>query len=343
MAQVTTLQDVARLAGVSVATASAVLSGRALTRRIAHATAERVRSAALELSYHPNVAARALVKGSPRTLAFAVSELSTDIFSAPYSGLMAAGVLHRAQHHGFAALLIGGLEGAYLEQAMGAVEARSCDGVVMLGVLTTSGVAKALAARPQVPCVVIEPIPGDPVPRVIMRWDEGISDGVAELVAHGHRRGWWLESELHGPWVAQRRTLVQAIAARQGLELEAISDTRIFADEHRLRPEAPALLRARPAMVACNDGYALRLVRASSLAGLRVPQDFSVLGFDAFQSQHCVPQLGSVDHCFARMGMEAVDLLLELMTDPSAMPMEQRVRVVSARYVPGKSVAPPPR
>ncbi len=340
--QVSTLHDVARLAGVSVATASAVLSGRAVTRRIAHGTAERVRAAALSVRYQPNAAARALVKGSSRIIAFAVMEINVDVLTAPYSGMMAAGVLHRAQHHGYSAMVMGGPSGGYLDQAIGAVEARTCDGVVVIGALIPPGVQEVLQSHPRVPCVVIEPVAGELVPRVSMRWDEGFIAGIADLVAHGHRRGWWLEAIGLHKWIAERRELVLRLAAAQGLMLEPLRIDKLVGDDRTLTKEAPALLHSRPAVVACNDANALILLRASAQAGMQVPRDFSVLGTDAVQSQHCVPQIGSVDHCYAQLGMDAVDLLLEIIQAPDALPMAERQRQVVARYVPGDSVAPPP-
>ncbi len=88
-----TLQDVARAAGVSLATASRVLNGS--TRKVADSYRERVQAAALELKYIPNLSAQATAKGASATVALLVADTAD-----PYFGLIARGVAREVEEAG---------------------------------------------------------------------------------------------------------------------------------------------------------------------------------------------------------------------------------------------------
>jgi DNA-binding LacI/PurR family transcriptional regulator len=76
--------------------------------------------------------------------------------------------------------------------------------------------------------------------------------------------------------------------------------------------------RAYTAVVANNDPVALGVIGALVEAGVRVPRDVSVVGFDDVEAAFCIPGLTTVNHRLAEMGRRAAELVMEMVTDGAA-------------------------
>lgn len=310
---VTTLADVGRAAGVSVATASTVLNRPWSSKHISPATRERVRAAAVELRYRPNLAARALVSRRMQTLGVAAvvdgGELN-HYFLEIFNGIVTAAA-QRGQNT--AAFTLRDWRQA-AERIPDFCDGR-IDGLILLAPTFSPTQVKLPAHTPFVSIHANSPLPG------VVNIESDEEEGAFALVQHLIARGHWRIMHLAGPAGmigAERRIrgYKRALAAaRIPLNRELLVSAGYTSPLGRetmrawLREHAGAPL---PHAVFCsNDAVAIGCMEALAEAGLRVPADVSVAGFDdTFVARAVVPQLTSVRQPLREMGARAVELLL---------------------------------
>ena len=180
--QATTIQDVARAAGVAASTVSRYLNGQL---RVSPATEAKVLAAVSDLGYVPNVQARNLARRRSGVIGFVVPEISN-----PYFGAIADYVVEAVERHGLLVLLCSTRsqvvrQSSYIELlASGAI-----DGMLYLGSFRSND-RLAAAIEGGLPVVVVdEPIAGlPPVHTVVMDDYAGGYQATSYLVALGHRR-----------------------------------------------------------------------------------------------------------------------------------------------------------
>jgi DNA-binding LacI/PurR family transcriptional regulator len=306
------MSDVAARAGVSHQTVSRVVNGHP---HVAAATRERVQRAIQELGYRPNTAARALVTGSTRTIGLVTSHINQY---GPAQTLL--GLEHAARAAGYSlsvAILDEDSEGA-MREAVDRFVAQSVDAVVAL---STYGQAVEALRRFDAPVPLIAVQVGrDPQrPTVWVDQEAGAALATRHLLALGHPTvhhvagpedsleargrilGWRREllaagavvpDVLHGDWwpsagYAAGREL--AIRIRNG-GADGTDVTAVFL---------------------ANDQMALGLLNALHGAGVSVPGDVSVVGFDDVpEAAYYTPPLTTVRQDFAELGRRGVQLVL---------------------------------
>ncbi|MFE9094690.1 LacI family DNA-binding transcriptional regulator [Streptomyces sp. NPDC007264] len=305
-----TSRDVARAAGVSQAAVSLVL-GDKWRGRVSETTAERVRAAARDLDYRPNLAARNLRLGRTRTVLLVVPALTTEFFAGVYTG--AARV---AARHGFGVVLYPSPEGVGpardpFHSAQAALD----------GVIASSMAADALTAirGDRLPLVMLDSDPHGSLGAATVNLD--IGDGVRQVAEHllalGHRRLLHLAADIPS-WTF--RTRAQALGARLAREPgTTLRTTRapITIDEARAATEtALAGPGPRPTALVCDDDkLAAGAYKAARRLGLRIPDDLSVTGLDDLALATALdPELTTVRldaELFGERGMQALLAVLE--------------------------------
>lgn len=339
-----TLTDVAKEAGVSIATASLVLNSGRPTRRVGAACAERVREAAQRLGYVSNQRPRAIRAGRtdqigvvlevPYPADRARSELATT-----YHGSIAASVELAARLAGYHLAVVGPLrDERALDRAIAAIHERRLAGIVVPAPsMARSGRLELLESMFPAPIVLVEHRTPSPLP--VVDWNElaGIAMGLQHLAGFGHREILWLGPEwspaagqlqpavpetreqlvMAAAWDAGMRGQSCRYAHRRNLAEDQLMAIVTAADEAMTRMLA-APGRVWTAVVAWNDAAAIGACRALARAGLRVPHDVSVLGFDDVESRLAVPAMTSVGHAFDALGRRAIELLVEMIDDPNA-------------------------
>jgi LacI family transcriptional regulator len=306
-----TLSDVAELAGVSATTASYILNGRSHEMRIALATQERVRRAAVDLNYRPNPSARNLRTSTTNTVGVISDLVAGGQFASQM--LTGASISARAQDH---YIVIGEsqgdveLEGLLLTEMLD----RRVDGIVY---------AKVVTSEIEVPDVLREHRAillncvdrNASVPAVVPDDYEGGRSAASAVLAGGIT---------HGVHVVGDRPAGGAIAGP--LRFDGIRDQMRAAGADVASeipcgwtaPEAfeavSAMLAAgdRPGALVCmNDRIAMGTYQALAEHGLRVPDDVSVVSFDGSDLAGWLrPAVTSVVLPYAELGAKAVDLLL---------------------------------
>jgi LacI family repressor for deo operon, udp, cdd, tsx, nupC, and nupG len=321
-----TSRDVAEAAGVSQAAVSLVL-GEKWRGRVSEATAQRVREAAQELGYRPNLAARNLRLGRTRTVLLVVPALTTEFFAGVYTG--AARV---AAEHGFGVVLYPSPEGIGPARNPFGSAAAALDGVI-----ASSMAADALTAirGDQLPLVMLDSDPEGSLGAATVNLD--IKDGVRQVAEHllalGHRRFLHLAADIPS-WTfeVRARELATRLGEVSGTEL---GTTRApISIEGALAAAEAALSEATPrptALICDDDKLAAGAYKAARRLGLHIPDDLSITGLDDLALSRAIdPELTTVRldaELFGERGMKALLAVLEGRTPPPGdIPVELVVR-----------------
>ncbi|MFI1538068.1 LacI family DNA-binding transcriptional regulator [Streptomyces anandii] len=321
-----TSRDVARAAGVSQAAVSLVL-GDKWRGRVAEATAERVRRAASELGYRPNLAARNLRLGRTRTVLLVVPALTTEFFAGVYTG--AARV---AAEHGFGVVLYPSPEGVGPARNPFASAQAALDGVI-----ASSMAADALTAirGEALPLVMLDSDPEGSLGAATVNLD--IADGVRQVAGHllglGHRRFLHLAADVPS-WTfeVRARELAARVGAVPGGSVRTVRAPISIEDARAATEAALAAPGPRPTALVCDDDkLAAGAYKALRRLGLRVPDDMSVTGLDDLALATAIdPELTTVRldaELFGERGMRALLAVLDGRTPEGGdIPVELVVR-----------------
>lgn len=292
----TTLTDVARAAGVSLSTASLAFSGAG---PISRATRDRVLEAAAELGYHgPDPVAASLRRGRSGVIGVVMGAAVRQAFRDPVTIQFLDGIATMLESKGYGTLMLPPAESTQPRDSLlthGAMDAA----IVTAGALTSRQARTALQAR-QLPVVQIGGT-GRQGPAVRARDKEGMLALGKHLRERGHTRvaiatlPWQIGAESGPVDLELARRPASPIAARRldGLRAAGIEPVAMWQCGGSLVEEGitagKALLEHEPtALVGFSDLIAAGLLLAVGEAGLQVPADVAVAGFDGID----LPWLG---------------------------------------------------
>ena len=318
-----TLHDVAHLAGVSIKTVSNVINDYP---HIRPSTREKVEAAIAQLGYQPNLTARSLRSGRTGVIGLALPELSLSYFAELADSVMVA-----AERRGVTVLIeqTGGDRARELE-VLTSSRRQLTDGLLF----SALGLGQDDARLLEVPYPVVllgERIFDGPTDHVTMRNIEAARAATEFLLERGHRRIAVVgahEGEVIGSAGLRLTGYRQALeAAGVGFAPELIGYTDLW---HRANGATSmrALLASGvrfDAVFAFNDTLALGAMRVLQEAGIRVPDDVAVVGFDNLdEAQYSLPSLTTVDPGREEIAETAVRVLLERIDerDPAQPPRE---------------------
>lgn len=316
-----TIVDVAALAGVSKSLVSLVMRG---SSKVSPERREAVLAAAAELGYRPNGLARRLVQGRTQTVAVLVKDLSNPFFVDIFFGIQ-----EEASRAGFRVLLGSGMGSSSRERAAleGFVELRA-EGVILVDHDCSVSELEHFAAL--VPIVVVgrrEP-EGLAVDSVVGDDEAGAGLAVAHLTELGHRRIAHLASRSDAG-LARLAGYERAMSELGLSEEVAVVFCPAETDAGGHQAALALLERTSPsrrptALVAVNDVVALGAYNALDEAGLRIPDDVSVVGYDdtALASMLHI-SLTTVHQPRLEMGRIGARLLLERCAGRSAPPRRE--------------------
>lgn len=305
-----TLAHVAAACGVSVTTASLVLTGRARELRISEAAEQRVRSTAQELGYRRGGGDTRSRTRLSRTIGFVLGA-EPDL-----EGDTVKGAVEVAYRRGF--MLFVGETGGDPAVERGLVEAlrdRRADGVVF------AGGRPAVGGRPDPlwygPAVVLgAPASGrSGLPSVVPDEVRGGRSAARVLVEAGHDRGVHLVGAGRRDVVAAARLAgLRQVFSGAGVEVAGMHPCPEWTPEGGYDVTKDLLRRHRPAALVCfDDRLAFGAYEALAEAGLSVPGDVSVLGFgDHPAASWMRPRLTTVALPLRELGERAVEVLVEL-------------------------------
>jgi len=325
---------IARRAKVSTATVSRTLNRNGAVRP---ETAKRVWRAAEELNYFPNSHARALVSGRSRLLGLIGSDITNPFFPELVRQFESL-----AQQHQYDLILTStDYQTDRMTACLRRMLERKVDGVALMTSEMDEGLIEELSRR-GVPLVFMDV--GQVGPRmshVAMDYANGIRQAVDHVVGLGHRRIAFVSGPLSLHSARVRRDAFVDGLRRRGItpDKKLILESTHTAEGGQHATEA--LLRARPrptAIVCSNDWTAIGALHAIDAAGLRVPEDISLVGFDDTPiASYSRPPLTTVRMSAADIGATACKALFNLIEDKKhegallRIPTELVVRGSTAR------------
>jgi LacI family transcriptional regulator len=339
-----TIREVAERAGVSTATVSRVLSGN---YPVPPATRTRVLRAARALDYVANAHARALVGGGRKTVAVVVRQVTS-----PFYAQVAEGVEAEAAENGWLCLV--GTTGGDPQRELDFVQLMREEGtrVVILvgGVVEDDAYRRRIAHYAQaldaagarlVLCGRPSPDPALPALVVVFDNEAGARAATSHLLSAGHRRIVFLGGLPGNTALDARVAGYRAALAEHGLPADAahVVDCGLGrAAGHRAMTELLKGERRFTAVFAGDDMVAAGALRAIADAGLRVPDDISVVGYnDIPLAEDFHPPLTTVRTPAEELGRAAVRLALR---DPDET--TGGTHVLGTHIVVRNSVSPPP-
>jgi DNA-binding LacI/PurR family transcriptional regulator len=332
----TTIIDIAERAGVSTMTVSRVVNNSGY---VAEKTRKRVEAAIRELNYRPNLMARSLINRKSSFVYVIVPDISNPFYADLTKGMEF--VAHRA---GYNIILSNAhwkeeQELAHIEAARG----RMAEGVIL--VLPVLSEKKILECSRAIPLVVVDKhVRSRHIDNIYIRQETGAASAVNHLLELGHRRIAFL---------AGSSRIYNATARRHGYQ-QALQDYGIPFDPALVLPgdfsfesgekafERMLLLspdRRPTALFAASDLMALGFMRSALRHGIRIPNDFSIVGFDDISlSSMTNPPLTTVRHPFIKMGEEAMrHVLHKLNSDGDYTVSDEMVNTLIVR----ETTAPP--
>ena len=309
---VPTLTTVARLANVSVASASRALNGI----RTSRATLERVTAAAESVGYVPNAAARSLRSRRTGQIAFAMPDVGNPVYTA-----MVGSIQEVARGSGVRLLLhsTGADTGDELAMLRD-LKHRFVDGLILASLDLTDAHAEELG-RAAAPVVVIgRPTAGTQVDTVRAYSRKGAAEAVRHLHAVGRSRIAFVNGPTHtAPGSSRRRGYLDGLRScglsRDDALIEVADD---FMVEPGRRAAESLLARALPDAILCaNDLLAVGVLAALREAGIDVPGQVALVGMDNSDlSEFTWPALTTVDLGSSARARIAAELLLSRIEEP---------------------------
>lgn len=296
-----TIGQVADAAGVSRATVS-----RAFTRPelLSVETVARIREISQQIGYSPNQIARALSTGRYSNLALVVPDIANPFFPPLIRAAQA-----RADERGFSVFLGDTNEDPTREDKLIDKFLAQIAGLVLASTRLSEESVRRYAERK--PLVLINrDIEG--LPRVLINSAKGVTQAVEHLVELGHRSIVYVSGPSTSWSNQQRRNAVRRSAQSLGMEAETISINKpsFQAGFDAVRT---LLSRKATAAVAFDDLVAQGLLAGLAEQGLKVPDDFSVIGCDDVLGPITYPPLTTVSSRAVEAGRCAMDILVDML------------------------------
>ena len=310
-----TLKDVAKVAGVSYATVSRALSG---SSEIGEETRRRILKLCKEMGYTPNSVARSMVKRHTDIMGLIVPSLNN-----PFMSELTSHLEIYARNRGYTLMVCNSSYDHDLEKEVySLLVSRQVDGIVMIPVGHES-YASLNALTSQVPTVFIsENMKDYPENYVSVDNSRGMQIATEYLYSLGHRQILYFGARADSKTHQLRLDGYLSTCEKLGIEPSVLHSSYsrssrevgyTMASEYFSRPHPET------AILCAADMLAIGVMQAAFEAGIRIPKDISLMGFDNI-SFSALPQidLTTVNQPTQQMAIAAVDMLLERVKDPAA-------------------------
>jgi DNA-binding LacI/PurR family transcriptional regulator len=331
------IKAVAKRANVSTATVSRTMNGSA---KVSPRTAERVRRAIEALNFYPNTNARALGSGRSSLYGLIISDITNPFFPELVKSFEDIAVVHGQE------VLIANTnyDPERMKICVTRMLQRKVDGVAIMTSEMDDRLVEVFSRR-HIPLVFLDTGTSAPgVSCVRIDYSAGIDAAMSHLIGLGHKRIAFISGPMRLASARMRYKAFMESTAREHLDA---NPELIQEGNHRVDGGHDAMKRilesgARPtAVLASNDLTAIGAMGAISEAGLRVPQDISVIGYDDIQlSAFTMPPLTTVSLPRAEIANAAFRALLN--ARDAGKPVQGEEHLVRPTFVLRKSTGPAP-
>lgn len=301
------LRELAEHLGLSVATVSLVMNRSPAAKSIPHRTQTRVRNAARELNYRPNVMARLLRQKRSLTIGVIVPEISEG-----YAALVLSGIEDHLLQEGYFYLVVSHRHREDLiEEYPRLLQQRAVEGLILVDTPSQEGVS--------IPMVAVsghQHVAG--VTNIVLNHTRAARLALEYLLKLGHRQIAFIKGQAFSSDTEVRWKAVRAAAQALGISVEESLTSQLDSESPTPKPGYDVTRRllsngkAFTALFAFNDISAIGAIRALREMGKRVPEDVSVVGFDDIQSAaYQNPGLTTIRQPLREMGIQAASTVLQ--------------------------------
>ena len=308
-----TIEDIARLAGVSRSTVSRVINGQPSVRLVVR---ERVQAVIAAHGYTPQAAARQLVTQRTRTIGLILPDMADNLFGNPIFALMGQGVSQVAALEGYVSMQFMGQRDLEEEIFSSLLRSRHFDGVILISG-EYGDPCPAFLKHANIPYVRIgrDPHHDDDLKYVDINNVEAVCTAVNHLIKLGHRRIAMIKGLARDASSAERYEGYKQALFEAGIPLNEkfVSEgdwsavCGYKATQRFLRLDEPPT-----ALFSSNDIMAAGVVRAAHESGVKVPDDLAIVGFDDLdQTTMIFPELTTIRQPCVEMGASAAKMLID--------------------------------
>ena len=342
MAKVT-IRDIAKKVGVSTTAVSFAFND---PDRLSPSTVERILETAERLGYAPDPVARSMTTGRTGTLGVLLPNPYPEIFPNPFLSEFLEGVGEVCYKADLSLMIVPPREGSINQ----AIVSAAVDGFITLGVAPFKAVMMALRQR-GVPFVMVDTDPIENVPAINVNDEKGARAAMAHVLRAGHRDISIVA--IRSGLGSHYKEYVGTLRRRMNGYLAALEEFGLDLDGNNVRLiESPCTpnggrrvfqrlwkVKPRPtALVAMSDIIAIGAIDAARKAGVRVPEDISMVGFDDIPLASWIsPPLTTVSQPLRRKGKLAAEMLVKCIEGE----LEPSHHVLRTRLIVRESVCPP--
>jgi len=337
VAKAADIRTVAALAKVSIATVSRTING---SPAVSDRLSKRVWQAIEQLKYFPNTHARSLVSGRSRLFGIIVENITNPFFPELIQSFEEVAVAH-----GYEILVSSSnSDPAILTTCVRRMLERKVEGVAMLTFGEEEPVLDQLALH-DIPLVLAEFKLADPkTSTILLDYTTGLKAAVDHLAGLGHRKIGFLAGPhtIHSAITRMNDFQTAMEAARLPIEKAWVIES-----DHTLRGGVAGFERLQsfekgPTAVICsNDITAIGVLRAAYMAGLRVPQDLSVVGLDDIDfAEFTLPPLTTIRLSRAELARAAFEALRQQAEATPGAKIQREFLVSTSLVVRGSTAAP---
>lgn len=327
------IKDVAAKASVSIATVSHVLNGTRVTRP---RTRDRVLAAVRELGYSQNQAARNLARGTSSILGLIVSDVRNPFFPE-----ITAAFQDQALAHDMDAIMLNtNYDAQRTLHSVRRMLGLQVPGVAVFTSQIEPSIVSILAERGVAAVYLDLGTVAHAVSNIVLDYEGGIAQALQHLTELGHKRIGYIggPAKLHS--IIRRKEAFVSNMHHMGMEPSFLAESDFSVNGGYLACAQLLKSASRPtALVAGNDLTAIGILHCAYDAGLRVPEDLSVVGFDDILfAAYMQPALTTVAVPRAEVGKTAFEALWTMLADPELKGREYRLKT---QLITRQSTAPP--
>lgn len=311
-----TLMDVAQRANVSITSVSRLINQ---SGPVNEETRQRIEAAMAELGFEPR-------RPAPRMAVSTIAVLTGDLLNAYFPEII-RGVQEEADSYGMLTMLFTLTDQPHRQQQiLQRLSKRVADAIVLMGSPIFPGL-DTIQSRLNIPLVVINRRAcGPALGSITVDFENAGYRAAQHLLMLGHTRIYFISNWQSNVDVTilRRNGVIQAmreagITMQPDWLITCPPGSEMDGGYHAMSAVLARPSDARPTAVICfNDGIAVGVQHAIHSAGLRIPEDISVVGFDDVAvAAHTSPPLTTISQPKYRIGMMAVQMLRKMLSDPS--------------------------
>ncbi|MDP5274071.1 LacI family DNA-binding transcriptional regulator [Chengkuizengella axinellae] len=303
-----TIYDIAREAGVSIATVSKVINN---TGRIGDKTKQKVMKVMKELDYQPSIVASALTGKRTHTIGLLIPDIANPFFAE-----IARSVEDMGNELGFSVMMCSTDNNIDKESKyISLLEQKRVDGIIIATGTRNTDVLQNLLKKKLPIALIARDLPSLPVDTVLVDDYMGGYEATSHLISLGHQKISIIAEDLKVMSSKERIRGYRQALEDHGMEYDEeqihVSD---FTIEGGREVAATILAENNPAtaIFACNDLLAMGVIQAAREIGVEIPSDLSIIGFDnTILASLCDPPLTTIAQPIQDMGKQVVELLVK--------------------------------